>query len=73
MEGGNVLEVFALNELPFVSIIILCRDEVKSIDGCLNSIFSNDYPKESLEVLAVDGMSEDGARDVITSYAQQHP
>lgn len=59
--------------LPFVSIIIPCRNERRFIGDCLQSIIDNDYPKERLEVLAVDGMSEDGTRAVIESYAQQYP
>jgi cellulose synthase/poly-beta-1,6-N-acetylglucosamine synthase-like glycosyltransferase len=62
-----------MGELPFTSIIIPCRNEERFIGSCLDSIIANDYPKERLEVLVVDGMSEDGTRDVITSYAQQYP
>ncbi len=55
-----------------VSIIIPCRNEEKFIEKCLDSIVLQDYPKESLEVLVVDGMSGDGTRDIIRSYAQEH-
>lgn len=56
-----------------VSIIVPCRDEKEFIAGCLESIIQNDYPKEKLELLVIDGMSEDGTREVINSYAQKHP
>ena len=62
-----------MGELPSTSIIIPCRNEERFIGNCLDSIIANDYPKEKLEVLTVDGMSEDGTRDIITSYAQQYP
>jgi len=42
-----------------ISIIIPCRNEEKFIRKCLDSIIAQDYPKDGLEVLAVDGMSED--------------
>lgn len=45
---------------PIVSIIIPCRNEQAFIGGCLDSILENDFPKEQLEILVVDGMSEDG-------------
>jgi glycosyltransferase involved in cell wall biosynthesis len=61
------------NNLHFISIIIPCRNEEKFIGDCLNSIIANDYPKENLEVLVIDGMSEDGTRAVIESYARQYP
>jgi glycosyltransferase involved in cell wall biosynthesis len=58
---------------PFVSIIIPCRDEEKFIGQCLDSILANDYPKENLEILVVDGMSEDKSREIVKRYAQQYP
>jgi cellulose synthase/poly-beta-1,6-N-acetylglucosamine synthase-like glycosyltransferase len=58
--------------LPFVSIIIPCRNEKRFIGDCLQSIIDNDYPKERLEVLAVDGMSDDGTQDVIRGFTQSY-
>ena len=40
---------------------------------CLKSLLANDYPKDRLEVLVVDGMSEDGTRNVVTEYAKRWP
>lgn len=62
-----------MNSLPLVSIIIPCRNEEKFIGKCLDSIVANDYPKDRLEVLVLDGMSEDGTREIILSYARQYP
>ncbi len=59
--------------MPFVSVIIPCRNEAGFIGDCLQSIIDNDYSKERIEVLVVDGMSEDGTRAVIESYAGQYP
>lgn len=59
--------------LPLVSIVIPCRNEQSFIRGCLDSILANDYPKDRLEVLIVDGMSEDGTRDVLDEYRRRHP
>ena len=42
-----------------VSIIIPCRNEEKYIAKCLDSIITQDYPIDNLEVLVVDGMSKD--------------
>lgn len=59
-------------KLPFVSIIIACRNEEKFINRCLNSIIANDYPKEKLEVLVVDGMSEDRTREILKKYQKRY-
>ena len=56
-----------------VSIIIPCRNEERFIGKCLDSVISQDYPKDNLEVLVVDGMSEDGTRGIIEHYADKYP
>ncbi len=58
---------------PLVTIIIPCRNEEKFIGKCLDSLIKQNYPKEKLEILVVDGMSEDKTREVIKSYNQKHP
>jgi len=60
------------NNLSFVSIIIPCRNEEKFIGKCLDSIIAQDYPKDKLEVLIVDGMSEDKTREIIRKYIQKY-
>jgi len=57
----------------FISIIIPCRNEEKYIAKCLDSIISQDYPKERLEILVVDGMSEDKTRRIVKEYAERYP
>lgn len=57
---------------PIVSIIIPCRNEEKYIGTCLKSIAANDYPKDRLEVLVVDGMSQDGTREIVEEYANRY-
>lgn len=59
---------------PFelVSMIIPCRNESRFIGPCLDSIMANDYPKEFLEILVVDGMSQDGTRDIVAAYAARN-
>lgn len=61
------------NKLQLISIIIPCRNEEKFIDKCLNSIIANDYPKEKLEILIIDGMSEDETREIVDRYSRKYP
>jgi glycosyltransferase involved in cell wall biosynthesis len=56
-----------------LSIVIPCRNEKNFIDKCLESIIKNDFPKDRLEVLIADGMSEDGTRDIIRQYSNKYP
>ena len=54
---------------PFLSVLIPCRNEVRSLGRCLASVIANDYPAERMEVLVVDGASTDGTREVIAAWA----
>ena len=56
-----------------VSIVVPCRREATAIRAFLESILENDYPQDQLEVLIVDGMSDDGTREVVEAFARQHP
>lgn len=60
-------------ERPSVSVIIPMLNEEGYIAQCLDSILANDYPMDRLEVLVVDGMSEDGSREIVRAYAERHP
>jgi GT2 family glycosyltransferase len=39
----------------------------------LDSIVTGDYPPELLEVVVVDGMSDDGSREIAAEYAERFP
>lgn len=59
--------------LPSISVIIPCRNEEKFIKSCLESIVHSDYPADKLEVLVVDGMSDDRTRSIASACAQGYP
>ena len=50
---------------PYVSIIMPIRNEADFIERALRSILDNDYPAEKMEILVVDGMSDDGTRETV--------
>lgn len=58
---------------PLVTIVVPCRNEERYIVECLDSILACDYPPDRLEVLVVDGMSDDGTRTVLAEYAARNP
>ncbi|MDH5507683.1 MAG: glycosyltransferase family 2 protein [Anaerolineae bacterium] len=60
-------------QFPFVTIILPIRNEAKYIQRCLVSVIDQDYPADQLEILVVDGMSDDGTRDIVQSFQQKHP
>lgn len=58
---------------PFVSVVIPCRNEERFITACLDSVAATDYPRDQLEVLVVDGVSEDRTREIAEEYRRWHP
>lgn len=59
-------------KIDFVSIIIPCRNEKDFILGCLESLINQDYPKGSLEILVVDGSSEDGTKEIVAEFIKKN-
>ena len=62
-----------MDESPSVSVVIPMYNEEGHIVRCLDSILANDYPKDKLEVLVVDGMSQDRSRELVQVYARRSP
>jgi glycosyltransferase involved in cell wall biosynthesis len=48
-----------------ISVIIPVRNEEKFIKRCIERLANQTYEKKDIEVLVVDGMSEDGTREII--------
>ena len=48
-----------------LSIIVPCRNEIDYIKDLLESISNQDYPGEYIELIVVDGMSDDGTNEYL--------
>lgn len=59
--------------MVMISIICPIFNEEKYIKGCIESILSQDYPKDKMEILFVDGMSTDSTREIVNSYSEKYP
>ena len=57
---------------PFVSVVLPIYMEEKFIEKCILSILNQDYPKDRIEVIFVDGMSHDRTREIIAQYSEQY-
>ena len=55
---------------PFVSVIMPIRNEADFIERAIKSVLDNDYAAEKMEVLVVDGMSDDGTRETVERLSQ---
>lgn len=49
---------------PLVTVIIPAKDEEEHIETCLKSILAQDYPPQRLEIIVVDGVSQDRTAEI---------
>lgn len=60
------------NDSITVSVIIPMRNEEKYIGRCLESILSNDFPNQEMEILIADGCSSDRSREIVADLANRY-
>lgn len=60
-------------QLPFISVILPVRNEERYIRACVESIFAQDYPADKMEVLFVDGCSQDRTVALLHEMQAEHP
>ena len=58
--------------LPTVTIVVPMRNEERFIGECLDSLIQQDYPSDWIEVLVVDGRSEDASRSIVLEKSREH-
>lgn len=74
VELGSVAEqCCTLEDFPFISLILLSRNEEKHIGHCLESLLNSDYPNGNFEILVVDGMSTDRTAEIVAEFKQRDP
>ena len=56
-----------------LSVIVPIYQEEKYISKCIDSMLSQDYPKDDLEIILVDGMSKDRTREIVATYTAKYP
>lgn len=71
-----MLEDNTQNTIPkeiTVSIIIPVYNEEKYIEKCILSILDQNFDKDEMEVLFIDGNSKDKTKEIILSYCKKFP
>jgi glycosyltransferase involved in cell wall biosynthesis len=58
-------------ESPSVSVIIPVRNEARFIEQNIRSVLANDYPADRMEIVVVDGMSEDDTGRIVQKIAAE--
>jgi succinoglycan biosynthesis protein ExoA len=52
------------DKLPRITVIVPVRNQATRVRECLEALKRTDYPKDRLEILVVDGESQDGTREI---------
>ncbi|HYR42389.1 MAG TPA: glycosyltransferase, partial [Terriglobia bacterium] len=55
-----------------LSVVIPCRNEVRTIAAALQDLDRQDFPAP-FEVIVADGMSGDGTREILDGFIQRAP
>lgn len=58
---------------PFTSILVPMRNEEEFIESCLASLRAQDYPAEQLEILVLDGESDDRSAEIVRAIGAADP
>jgi len=62
-----------MRNAPFVSVLMPVRNEAAFIQRGLMAVLQQDYPRERIEVIVADGLSDDGTRDIVNVLRRQNP
>lgn len=64
----NTSQKMNKKRLPSLSIIIVIKNVERTIAGVLERIAVQDYPREKIEILVIDGKSTDRSLDIIKDF-----
>ena len=56
------------SNFPTISVVIATHNSARTIGLCLQSIRSQRYPQERIEIIVSDGASTDGTREIASGY-----
>ena len=60
-----------IEQYPLISVIVPIRNEERFIAVTLNYLLAQDYPVDRLEILVVDGQSDDRTVEIVSEMAER--
>ncbi len=60
-------------ELPKFSIIVPTKNEETVIRRCLDGLLNMDYPKDKMQIIVVDGKSDDNTCKICSEFSEKYP
>ena len=58
--------------LPLISVLLPVRNEASFIERSVSSVLAQDYPAELMEIIVIDGKSDDGTREILAGLIAKH-
>jgi len=60
------------DDQPPVSILVTARDEEATITACINSLVTQDYPRDKLKIVFVNHLSVDRTGELMDDFARRY-
>ncbi len=60
------------SKYPKISIIVPAKDEKNVIGRCIESLLKLTYPRDKMEIIVVDGSSNDGTYEIAKEYESKY-
>ena len=64
---------FDYGYLPFVTVMVPCRNEELVIEGLVTTLMALDYPDDSHEIIIIDDGSDDDTGAILDELTRRHP
>jgi glycosyltransferase involved in cell wall biosynthesis len=61
-----------MTELPFASLVVPIRNEIKFLEKLIDSLLNQDYPRDKIELIFVDGESDDGTYERLLKLTRDY-
>jgi glycosyltransferase involved in cell wall biosynthesis len=61
-----------IHSLPIVTFIIVARNAARYLRNIFSDFLNQTYPKENLELILIDGCSEDNTLEIMESFKHRH-
>lgn len=69
--GKDFTVSYLTHHLPFVTVLMPIRNECDFIERSLRSVLAQDYPSNRMEVIVIDGMSNDATKETIAEVIRR--
>ncbi len=57
--------------LPMISVVVPVRNEAEHLPAVLEQLLAQEYPADRVEILVVDGLSDDATPEIIRQYERR--